>query len=83
MDKKIDELSFEEALNALKETVEKLESEDLSLEDSLELFELGMDLAERCNQLLDEAELKIQQLVADEQGEPRLEEFTGSLDSRS
>ena len=83
MDKKIDELSFEEALNALKEAVEKLESEELSLEDSLELFELGMNLAERCNHLLDEAELKIQQLVTDEQGEPRLEEFTGSLDSRS
>jgi len=83
MDKKVEELTFEEALKALKETVEKLESEDMSLEESLKLFEFGMQLSERCSQLLDEAELKIKQLTTDENGERKLEPFTGSLDSRS
>ncbi len=83
MDKKIEELTFEEALKALKETVEKLESEDMPLEESLKLFEFGMQLSERCSQLLDEAELKIKQLMMDENGERKLEPFTGSLDSRS
>ncbi len=83
MDKKIEELTFEEALKALKETVEKLESEDMPLEESLKLFEFGMQLSERCSQLLDEAELKIKQLMMDENGEQKLEPFTGSLDSRS
>jgi exodeoxyribonuclease VII small subunit len=58
-------LSFEEALRTLEETVVRLESGDLSLEESLELFERGQLLAAYCNDLLDKAELRVEILSAD------------------
>jgi exodeoxyribonuclease VII small subunit len=46
-----------------------LESSDLPLEEGLTLFERGQALAARCNVLLAEAELKLKQLIPDEDGE--------------
>ena len=65
MDENIPEMSFEEALKALEETVAALESGDLPLEDSLALFEKGQKLADHCNVLLEKASLKVEQLTAD------------------
>lgn len=65
MDDSIVNLSFEEALLALEETVAQLESGDLTLEESLALFERGQHLALRCNTLLEQAELRIEMLTAD------------------
>ncbi len=59
----IETLAFEEAFAELEETVRKLESGGLTLEESLALFERGQALATRCNTQLDEAELKISQLL--------------------
>ena len=59
-----DEMSFEEAFEELSALVGKLESGDLELEESLGLFERGQALANRCSQLLEEAELSIRQLEA-------------------
>lgn len=61
----IDDLSFEEAFAALEGVVADLEDGGLTLEESLVLFERGQALAARCNQQLDEAELKIKQLTAE------------------
>jgi exodeoxyribonuclease VII small subunit len=55
--------TFEELYAELEETVRRLEAGDLPLEESLALFERGAVLTERCNSLLDQAELRIRQLV--------------------
>ena len=61
----IEELTFEEALKQLEDTVSRLEAGELSLEDSLELFEQGQILAAYCNNLLDKASLRVEQLTDD------------------
>jgi exodeoxyribonuclease VII small subunit len=55
--------SFEEQLTALEKVVGKLEGGDLSLEDSVRLFEEGMKLSDACKKELEAAEGKIQMLV--------------------
>ncbi len=54
--------SFEEAFDRLEQTVKKLEEGGLSLEESTSLFEYGINLAQLCNQMLSETDLKITQL---------------------
>ncbi len=56
-------LTFEQAVQQLEEVVQQLESGELSLEQSLALFERGMLLARLCESKLDEAEQKVSQLV--------------------
>lgn len=58
-------LSFEEALAELERIVEKLESGDLALEESLALFEKGQALARQCNEQLESATLRVEQLTED------------------
>lgn len=55
-------LSFEEGFRRLEEMVEALENGGLPLAQATALYEQGMALVQRCNQLLNEAELKITQL---------------------
>ena len=55
-------LSFEEAFRRLSEMAESLEDGGLNLADATARYEEGMSLLRRCNQLLDEAELKITNL---------------------
>jgi exodeoxyribonuclease VII small subunit len=55
--------SFEEHLKALESIVERLERGELSLEDSVRLFEEGMKLSDACKKELEVAEGKIQLLV--------------------
>jgi exodeoxyribonuclease VII small subunit len=61
-DAAIDKLSFEEALARLTELVEKLESGQLPLEESVAAFEEGVKLSRRCESLLDGAEQRLQVL---------------------
>lgn len=56
------ELTYEEAMTRLEKIVSMLETDTLSLDDSLKLFEEGTKLARLCNKTLDEAELKITKL---------------------
>ena len=63
-----DELPYEIAFRELEGLVTSLESEELPLEEALKLFERGQSLAARCSQLLEQAELRLRQLVPDEQG---------------
>lgn len=55
-------LSFEEAFRRLGEMVETLESGGLPLVEATALYEQGMSLVQRCNQLLQQTELKITSL---------------------
>ncbi|RME46157.1 MAG: exodeoxyribonuclease VII small subunit [Chloroflexi bacterium] len=64
-----EELSFEEAFDELKKTVARLEEEELPLEEALKLFERGTMLAQRCETLLDQAELRLKQLVPSNEGD--------------
>lgn len=70
-----EEMKYEEAFQELKELVSKLESNELPLERGLSLFERGQALAARCSYLLEEAELKLKQLVPNEEGEYKEEEL--------
>ena len=53
----------------------KLEEGDLTLEDSIALFERGTRLAQHCGQMLDRAELKVRQLVPSPEGEYEVAPF--------
>jgi exodeoxyribonuclease VII small subunit len=67
-----DKVSFEKALKQLEEIVHKLESGDLGLEDSLQLFEEGIKLSRFCSKKLELAERKIEMLTKDEKGEKQV-----------
>ena len=54
--------SFEETFRRLEETVARLEEGGLPLEEAMALYEEGMRLAQRCQELLDQAELRITRL---------------------
>lgn len=62
-EKEIGELSFEEAMKELEDTVGKLEAGDLNLDESMALFERGQLLAAVCNAQLEAATLKVEQLT--------------------
>lgn len=59
---------FEVSLEKLEGLVQKLESGDLSLEDSMKAFEEGMTLVKSCEQKLTEAQKKIEILMKDKDG---------------
>lgn len=64
------ELSFEDAYAELESINAKLDSGDLALEDSVVLFERGRVLSQHCQALLDNAELRVNQLLDGGQIEP-------------
>jgi len=68
-----DEKSFEEALTALEEAVDRLESGELSLEEALEAFEGGVKNAALCRQSLKAVETRMELLLKDREGTLRAE----------
>ena len=67
--------SFESSLEALEQIVHELESGDLPLEKSLELFEDGIRLSRQCQERLNQAERRIEVLLRDNQGRPVVSPF--------
>ncbi len=63
--KALDEMTFEEALAALDEAVNRLEAGDLPLEAMLGVYQHGQELAAFCRMKLETAELKLQQIDDD------------------
>jgi len=59
------ELSFEQILSRLTEVVERLESGDLPLEESLAVFEEGIELSRLGSGRLDAAEAKVEELLGE------------------
>jgi exodeoxyribonuclease VII small subunit len=57
-----EELTFEEAFAQLEDIVAQLESGELSLAASVDLYERGQTLARLCGDMLDTAELRVQQI---------------------
>jgi exodeoxyribonuclease VII small subunit len=66
--KEIDKLPYELAFQQLQEMVERLDSSDLTLEEALKAFERGQAAASRCSKLLEEANLKLRQIIPDDSG---------------
>jgi exodeoxyribonuclease VII small subunit len=62
---------FDDILTRLRALVDRLEGGNLSLEDSLRSFEEGMELCRRGATILDEAEKKVEVLLAGPGGRPR------------
>jgi exodeoxyribonuclease VII small subunit len=62
----VEQLTYEQAYSQLEEIVAVLESDEHSLDLALKLFERGQALARYCASLLDQAELRVQQLSAEE-----------------
>ena len=73
---------FEDALNKLEKIVSQLEKGDISLEESLKLFEEGIRLSRFCSQKLDEAERRVEILLKDEDGALKPQPFAPSINSR-
>jgi exodeoxyribonuclease VII small subunit len=67
--------SFEESLKKLETIVDKLEKGDLSLEESLKLFEEGVGLSATCKKELEEAEGKVETLIKQRDGSFKTESF--------
>jgi len=67
--------TFEESLKKLETIVDQLEKGDLTLEDSLKLFEEGVGLSAACKKELDEAEGKVQILIKQRDGSLKAEPF--------
>lgn len=63
-DAAIDSLSFDDAIAELQRTVAELEAGGQPLEEAIALYERGVALQARCEKLLADAELRIQQLVS-------------------
>ena len=73
MEKQDETPAFEEALEELEAIVETMEDGEPSLEESLKLFERGMDLTRRCQKALDDAEQRIRILADVDNGSPAIE----------
>ncbi len=61
---KEEQLSFEDALKKLETVVDKLEDDQVSLEESVNLFEEGTRLSAYCSSILEKAELRIEKVNA-------------------
>jgi exodeoxyribonuclease VII small subunit len=64
--KPVEALSYEEAMAELETIVDALEEGNQKLEESMAQFERGQALMKRCAELLQAAELKVQQLSGDD-----------------
>jgi exodeoxyribonuclease VII small subunit len=73
---------FEESLNKLEKIVSKLEEGDISLDESLKLFEEGIKLSRFCNQKLEEAEKRVEILVKGKEGYLEPQPFDPGSDSK-
>lgn len=64
----ISEMSFEQALAALEDVVNKLESGDVPLDKSIDLYERGEELRKHCQSRLDTAQARIEKIVTGPDG---------------
>lgn len=60
--------TFEKALSELEGIVEKMEKGEMTLDESIEMFQKGIELSNYCSKKLDEVEKRITVLLQDEKG---------------
>jgi exodeoxyribonuclease VII small subunit len=63
--RELETLSFEDTYKRLEDIIQKLEEGTLSLDESVNLYEEGMQLARHCGQKLDAAEIKITEVLSE------------------
>lgn len=66
-------MNFEQALTRLEEIVKKLESGNVTLDESIEIYQEGITLSKYCSNMLEEAEGKVMAIVNKEQD--KLQDF--------
>lgn len=74
MARKKESFNFEQSLSELESIVARMEGGQLPLEESLQLFEKGINLTKQCQKALTDAEQKVSQLV-EKNGEQQLTDF--------
>ncbi|MDX1514540.1 MAG: exodeoxyribonuclease VII small subunit [Gammaproteobacteria bacterium] len=72
-------VDFERALDELEKLVERMDEGELGLEESLKLYERGIELSKACQKALDAAEKRIR-VLSENDGEARLEPFEADED---
>lgn len=70
------ELKYEEALAQLEAIVDKMEKGEMTLDESIESFQKGIELSKYCSKRLDDVEKKITILIEGEKGNIKEEEFS-------
>lgn len=73
---KIENMTYEEAVEALEKIIEELENDNLSLKDSMEKFKRGIALYNHCNDILNKLEGEIKILIKDDEGTLNEEDFS-------
>ena len=76
-----EKMTFEQNLQRLEQIVRAMERGDAPLDESMKLFQEGTELIKSCSNLLDEAQLKVNTILADAQGRPIEEAFNYELDA--
>ena len=66
----VKEMNFEDALQKLEQIVDQLERGDVPLDKSIEIYERGEALRNRCDELLKAAEAKIEKIKLTREGKP-------------
>ena len=71
MQKEVKKISFEEALKELESIVQKLESGQVKLEEAVSAYEKGVQMQKICEEKLKEAQMKVEKLILDKEGNPK------------
>ena len=71
--------SFEDNMQRLEQIVHIIEKGDVSLEESLKLFQEGTKLVGKCQIMLDQAQLEVTQITSGEDGQPVEEDFDADI----
>jgi exodeoxyribonuclease VII small subunit len=77
------DLKFEDCLSRLEQIVATLEAGNLSLEDSLKIFEEGIAMSRHCARYLEDAQRRIEMLAKDDAGEATTRPFAFEPDAEA
>lgn len=75
----LSKLTFEESMKRLEQIVRTMERGEISLEESLNLFQEGTRLVQNCGKQLDEAQMQVKKVLAGVDGMPVEEDFHDEL----
>lgn len=67
--------TFEQSMARLEQIVRAMEQGDVSLEESMKLFQEGTELVKNCGKLLDDAQLQVKKILSAQDGTPTEEDF--------
>ena len=73
--KKTQDTSFEESFSRLEKILEKLESDDCTLDETLKLYEEGLTLTKACSDKLSNAELRIKEVNRSIKGDLEIKDY--------